>query len=116
MEVLDIHDRVAARLDQLLGIDKYRALRRVLTEEEGLQELSVDNFMVISVSIICRDKQLLDLFAEVCEVYGCCPNLFDRERNLHLETMPSEVMEYLRSIYEKLNNCIVNGYFNSVRC
>jgi len=32
MELLDIHDRVAARLDKLLGIGKYRTLRNRLTD------------------------------------------------------------------------------------
>lgn len=115
MKQIGIHDRIAARLDKLLGIEKYRTLRKQLVKEEELDEISVDHFMALSISIICRDKVLLELFAEQCEIYGCCPKLFDSERNLHLETMPSEVMEYLRSIYEKLNYYIANGYFNSVR-
>jgi len=115
MELLDIHDRVAARLDKLLGIEKYRTLRKVIVEEEELNVLSIDNFMVISIAMIFKDKPLLDLFAEMCEIYGCCPQLFDENRNLHLDTMPPDVAEFFQEIFKKVNDCIIEGYFNSVK-
>jgi hypothetical protein len=111
---LSIHERLSARLNRIIGIEKYKTLRKELVVEEELNEISIDNFMMLSVAVIYKDKVLLNLFAEKCEIYGCCPNLFDKERNLHLNTMPSEVMEYLRRVYAKLNHCIANGYFNSI--